>query len=107
RAILDIAALAPDLDSEALKIQLAERGFGDIVERLSRAARLERFVRPEEEAETGWRQALARHQRVVIVAELEAATADFGHDPSADNSNRLIGLRRSLERLDEVAELGA
>ena len=102
--ILDIAARAPGLDSEALKAQLAERGFSDIVGRLSdsRSAKLERFVRPEaapEEAERGWRQALARHRRAVIEAELEAAAAEFGRDPSPGNSDRLIGLRLSLERL--------
>ena len=115
-AIIDIAGSVTDLDSTALRQHLCERGFGVILARIAGpgARVLDWFALPDaelEEADMGWRHALARHHRAdLLQRELRAAEAVLAEDMSQETYARFVALKGEMERAEgneaELADFG-
>ena len=95
-------ARAP-LDSEGLRTQLNDQGFGAIVARVERAIthKSDGFAEPHaspQEVETGWRHVLALHRKALdLERELAAAERAFREDVTDENAyERLVDIRRQL-----------
>ena len=100
--IIDIAALATSLEDVAIDPQLREQGFGSALDRLAAMAARggEWFAEADaafEDAEIGWRQAVMRHKRNILISELTAAEQAFGEDMTVQNGQRLNEARSALE----------
>lgn len=104
--ILDIAAVEIDLDSEALKGQLRERGFANLLERLQKTVGHggDWFVSADtgiDDAEIGWRHALARQLKGVPLArELQEAELALAQETTPLNMERLNSARRALDNFE-------
>ena len=101
QAIIEIAGSGTPLDSETFQLHLKERGFSEIVDEVNSRELivLAQFARPEATAGnalSGWYQALTRHRRSVIEAQLRAAEAEFAADMTPETEARLFGLQRAL-----------
>jgi len=115
-AIIDIAGSVTDLDSTALRQHLCERGFGVILDRIAGpgARVLDWFALPDaelEDADMGWRHALARHHRAdLLQRELRAAEAVLAEDMSQETYARFVALKGEMERAEgneaELADFG-
>jgi DNA primase len=101
RAILDIWATSPGLDSAGLNAQLIEAGHGARIERLfgrGSFAQLDRALRfvatgaDLSEAEIGWRDTLALHTEMRRRRDHERATSDYIEDSSEENLARMNAL---------------
>ena len=100
--IIGIAAHHPDLDRQALRNHLLEKGFSQVLVRLEQRELLGRldFARTTaapEEAERGWMQVLNRQCRAALRAELEEAETAFGREETEENWRRILALRAALD----------
>ena len=115
-ALIEIVGSVTDLDSTALRQHLCERGFAAILERIAGpgARVLDWFALPDaeiEDAEMGWRHALARHHRAdLLQRELKAAEAVLAEDMSQETYARFLALKGDMERAEgneaELANFG-
>jgi DNA primase len=100
--IIDIAASAGTLEDCALGPQLREEGRGALLDRLERAAEQggDWFARADaafEDAEIGWRQAMARQRKAnSLQGELDAAERALGDDMTEVNFERLKAAQTAL-----------
>ena len=102
RAIIEIAAREQDLDNGGLKRHLIERGFSEIVDRVAgrEVAVHGGFARQDaglEDAERGWRHALARHRRARLSAQVKAAETELAANMTPESEARFLALRKELE----------
>lgn len=111
-AILDVAALDPDLDSEAVATHLRERGLARALDSVTQGAgRLDCwFAGPGaalEDARTGLRQMMRLHRKLVMLErELAGAERAFAEDPTEESLSHLIHIREELSsRIGEEAQI--
>ena len=103
-AIIEIAGSVTDLDSTALRQHLSERGFAAILDRIAGpgAHVLDWFALPDaelEDAEIGWRHALARHHQAdLLQRQLKAAEAALAEDMTQETYARFLALKGEMER---------
>ncbi len=103
QAILEVSAVDPGLDVEALKLHLTQRGFSHTVDRLagSNANVLDWFSNSDaapEDALMGWRHLLARHQRLgAMMAELKVAEEALGQSMTEEGWARFEALRKMVD----------
>ena len=94
------------LDSQALKGQLRGQGFANLLDRLDKLVGSggDWFVRVDagiDDAEIGWRHALARQNKAVPLArELKEAELALARDTTPLNMERLNGARQALENFE-------
>ena len=101
-AIIEIVGREPDLDTGGLKVHLNERGFSDIVARVAgrEVAVHGGFAKQGatlEDAEMGWRHALARHRRALLRTRLQVVAAELAADMTLQNEARFFAVCRELE----------
>jgi DNA primase len=103
QAILEVCASNADLDVDALKLHLKQRGFSHTVDRLAGFAPnvLDWFSNPgaaPEDALMGWRHMFPRHQRLgTLMAELKAAEEALGQSPTEEVWARFEALKKMLD----------
>jgi DNA primase len=103
-ALLDFLSEGLPLDPASVRSHLSGIGFESTVAALDRAiARTnDRFARHEadaDEAEAGWRHALALHDaQVGLPLELQVAVEAWGRDPSEEAWGRIMELQQRLAR---------
>ncbi len=117
RALIDRVTGEPDLDSEALKRQLSEQGFAEVLQRLldRRIYDLGPFARPETplaEARRGWHHVAALHRERGLRAEAAQAGRRLAEDVSEENLARLraaqdIGHEDREGGFDEAGSAGS
>jgi len=106
--IIDVASSAQPLENQGMKSQLLEHNCASILERLETALthKSDGFIypdAPEEEAVTGWRQAVELHLRAFSLRkELNIAELAFGQDSSEENSKRLMDIRSQLSSAEGI-----
>jgi DNA primase len=103
KAIIGVHIERETLDSEQLRTQLNDMGFGAIVARVESAIthKSDWFAEPDaspQEVETGWRQVLALHRKALdLEQELAAAERAFRDDVTDENAyERLVDIRHQL-----------
>jgi len=106
RQIIDIAALAASLEDVVFDTQLREQGFGPALDRLAEMAERsgDWFAAADasyEDAQIGWRQAVARQKRAMtLTAELAAAELALGDEMTDLNFERLKDAQGALESFE-------
>ena len=102
-ALLEIVADNGPLDIAALRDQLAKRGLDKVVATADRADthKGDRFAEPgtpPDEVETGWRHAMALHEKQVgLRGALEAAERDYHAEQSEEALARILEIQHRLE----------
>ena len=100
RAILDIAGSGADLDTGGLERQLIERGYKDILDRISGrdVAVHAHFARADADPETvasGLRHVLAREQRDRLLTEMRSAEAEYAATLTPESEAQINALREA------------
>ena len=110
--ILDVAALHPDLDSEAVATHLRERGLARELDSVAQGAeRLDCWFAGADaalaDARTGLRQMLALHRKLVTLErEMASAERAFAEDPTEETLSHLNHIREELRsRIGEEAQI--
>jgi DNA primase len=110
--ILDVAALHPDLDSEAVATHLKERGLARELDSVAQGAeRLDCWFAAADaalaDARTGLRQMLALHRKLVTLErEMASAERAFAEDPTEESLSHLNHIREELRsRIGEEAQI--
>ena len=106
KAIIAVHAERAALDSEGLRTQLNDQGFGAIVARVERAItnKCDQFAEPHatpEEVETGWRQVLALHRKALDLRR-ELAAAERALQDDVDDENAFERLRDIHRQLSDI-----
>jgi DNA primase len=100
--ILDVASSHEAVSPDAFRVELNEKGFGEVLARLEdQAKRLnEWYLAPGaavEDTQTAFTQMLALHRKAVTLErELRSAETTFSADPSEANLQTLIQLREQV-----------
>ncbi|MFN3868894.1 MAG: DNA primase [Hyphomicrobiaceae bacterium] len=106
--LLGTLALDIPLDRDALRTQLDRQGAGRLVELVERTIthRCDRFADPDadrNEAEAGWRHALALHERLVDLRRaLDAAERDWQQDATEAALARICEIQRQIACVDQI-----
>ena len=106
KAIIGVHAERAALDSDALRTQLNDQGFGAIVARVERAIthKSDWFAEPhasQDEVETGWRQVLALHRKTLDLRR-ELAAAERALQDDLDDENAFERLRDIHRQLTDI-----
>ncbi len=91
RALVDLAAIQPDLDSEEIKDHLSRQGFSGMLAALWGATRTEKFVDARtslEQAEEGLAHVLGMVREKEAKRESDAAAQLLGEEPTEDAQAR-------------------
>jgi DNA primase len=99
--IIRIAAEIPELESEALKGQLKQEGYTQLLDWVEGGGTQppEWFTSPGaaiEDAETGWRILLNRHGQAPLKRQLDEAKSAFEADDSSENWDKFSALQRTV-----------
>ena len=110
-ALIDIAAHAPAVDSEAIKAELAARHLSEVAERIAASITTSSVwgARPEAAAEdvlVTWQQLVALHRQWhSLTKELKDAEHALGLDNSEANYLRLRDVKARLSKVDGTEAL--
>ena len=105
-AVIGIHALSAPLDSDGIRTQLNQQGFGAIVARVERAIthKSDGFAEPhapQDDVETGWRQVLALHRKALdLERELAAAEKAYRDEGTELAYERLVDIRLQVLNAD-------
>jgi DNA primase len=105
-ALIDLAAQAAAEEAEIVRTELAGRGFGAVVERVSAAITTGSVwgARPEaapEDVLVTWGQLIALHRRChSLIKELKDAELALGRDNTESNYLRLCDVKERLSRVE-------
>ncbi|HLB79532.1 MAG TPA: hypothetical protein VJJ77_03440, partial [Dongiaceae bacterium] len=100
RAIIDLAAGHPDLDTAMLKDHLTRHGFSRVLDALLINARRTRFAGPEapaEEAGAGLAHVLGLMREREAWREAHTTARRLGEDPTDETQHRLQEQLRALQ----------
>jgi DNA primase len=98
-AVIGVHALSSPLDSDGIRTQLNQQGFGAIVARVERAIthKSDGFAKPHaspHDVETGWRQVLALHRKALdLERELAAAEKAYRDEGTETAYEQLVDIR--------------
>src|SRR5262249_28810362 len=98
RAIIDLAASHPDLDSESVKLHLEKMGFAQALQGLLDRTKDKRFTlptAPAERAAEGLREQLGLMRERAARQEREAAARRLGEEPSEGAHARFVTVRQA------------
>lgn len=109
RALLDLAAREPDLDTAGLRCHLSEQGFSAILAEIQRPDLFVhgRFARPGcgvEEARTGVQDVLRTYRKQRVAMETEEAVRILAESPTEDNLVRLEAKKRLLQDEEDAGD---
>jgi len=100
--IIRIAVENPGLDGTALKDQLNQEGYAQLLDRIDGGGAVppEWFSAPEaalEDAETGWKLVLKRHRQASLKKQVEEAKNALKADGSTENWEKLSALQQAVQ----------